>query len=105
MEQPRQNAIRYKNLILSETAWSSNELLDSLYGKLSHHFKLLQLINSYLFVDVKIENIEEFIEKFFSQMFMEILVYGNIEKSVSHIILYIMYINSSYMLCYYIITY
>jgi len=38
---------------------------------------------NYIFLDVKIENIEEFIKKFLSQMFMEALVYGNIDKPVS----------------------
>lgn len=39
--------------------------------------------NSYKFVDVKIENIEEFITKFLSHMFMETFIYGNIDKTVS----------------------
>lgn len=40
-------------------------------------------IKLFIFIDVKIENIEEFINKFLSQMFMEALVYGNIDKTVS----------------------
>jgi len=33
MEQPQQIAKRFESIILSETAWTPNELLDSIYGK------------------------------------------------------------------------
>ncbi|XP_060867052.1 insulin-degrading enzyme isoform X2 [Metopolophium dirhodum] len=61
MEQPYHSAMRYNSVVLSEDAWTPNELLAAID-------------------DVKIEHIEEFIEKFLSQMFMESLVYGNIDK-------------------------
>jgi len=44
---------------------------------------LTVVYNVLIFLDVKIENIEEFIKKFLSHMFMESLVYGNIDKPVS----------------------
>ncbi|XP_050431882.1 insulin-degrading enzyme isoform X2 [Adelges cooleyi] len=62
MEQPYHSAMRYNSVILSEAAWTPNELLASLE-------------------DVKIENIEEFTGKFLSNMFMESLIYGNIDKA------------------------
>ncbi|KAL5238798.1 hypothetical protein ACI65C_006208 [Semiaphis heraclei] len=62
MEQPYQCAMRYNTIVILEDAWTNDELLAAMY-------------------DVKIENIEEFIKKFFSHMFMESLVYGNIDKS------------------------
>ncbi|XP_050542253.1 insulin-degrading enzyme isoform X2 [Daktulosphaira vitifoliae] len=62
MEQPYHSAMRYNSVILSEAAWTPNELLASLE-------------------DVKIENIEEFVEKFLSNMFMESLIYGNIDQN------------------------
>lgn len=40
-------------------------------------------VNCFNTLEVKIENIKEFIEKFLSHMFMEALVYGNIDKTVS----------------------
>lgn len=43
------------------------------------NYKLIHL----LLLDVKIEDIQEFMDKFLSNMFMEALVYGNIDKSVS----------------------
>lgn len=61
MEQPYHSAMRYNSIILSEDAWDPKDLLAAIH-------------------DVKIENIEEFIKKFLSQMFMESLVYGNIDK-------------------------
>lgn len=61
MEQPYHSAMRYNSIILSEDAWDPKDLLAAID-------------------DVKIENIEEFIKKFLSQMFMESLVYGNIDK-------------------------
>ncbi|XP_025191537.1 insulin-degrading enzyme-like [Melanaphis sacchari] len=61
MEQPSRSAMRYNSVILSEDVWAPN--------------KLLATIN-----DVQIKDIEEFIDKFFSHMFMEALVYGNIDK-------------------------
>ncbi|VVC24106.1 Peptidase M16, middle/third domain,Peptidase M16, C-terminal,Metalloenzyme, LuxS/M16 peptidase-like [Cinara cedri] len=62
MDQPCNTAILYSSIILSEVGWTTNELLASIY-------------------DVNIENIEEFIEEFFSHMFMESLIYGNIDKT------------------------
>ncbi|VVC34289.1 Hypothetical protein CINCED_3A004705 [Cinara cedri] len=61
MEQPYFSAVRYDSIILSEAAWTPDELLAT--------------IN-----DVNIKNIEEFIEQFLSHMFMESLIYGNIDK-------------------------
>ncbi|XP_025418538.1 insulin-degrading enzyme-like isoform X2 [Sipha flava] len=62
MEQPYHSAMRYNSVILSENEWTPNELLAAID-------------------DVKVENIEEFIKKFLSHMFMESLVYGNIDKT------------------------
>jgi len=61
MEQPYHSAMRYNSIILSEDGWTPNELLAAVG-------------------DVKVESIEEFMEKFLSHMFMESLIYGNIDK-------------------------
>lgn len=61
MEQPYHSAMRYSSIILSEDGWTPNELLAAID-------------------DVNIESIEAFMEKFLSHMFMEALVYGNIDK-------------------------
>ncbi|VVC46432.1 Hypothetical protein CINCED_3A022791, partial [Cinara cedri] len=59
--QPHNIALIHETVILSETAWTPEELLSSIY-------------------DVNVVNIEEFMKQFFSHMFMESLIYGNIDK-------------------------
>lgn len=62
MEQPYHSAMRYNSLILSDNAWTPNELL-------------------HIICDVKVEDVEEFIGKFLSHMFMESLIYGNVDRN------------------------
>jgi insulysin len=62
MEQPYHSAMRYSSIILSENAWTPNELLHAIYY-------------------VESEDVKKFMEKFLSHMFMESLIYGNVDRN------------------------
>lgn len=60
-EQPHQHAIYYTNLLLAEQLWTKEELLEATE-------------------DMTFEKLQAFVPRLFSQIFLEMLVYGNVSK-------------------------
>ncbi|XP_060860075.1 insulin-degrading enzyme-like [Metopolophium dirhodum] len=69
MEQPYLSAMRYSSLILSEVAWSP--------------FELLRFIDN-----INANDVRHFIDKFLSHMFIEAMLYGNVDKQMASILIY-----------------
>eukprot|EP00102_Acyrthosiphon_pisum_P023885 XP_016661095.1 PREDICTED: insulin-degrading enzyme-like [Acyrthosiphon pisum] len=69
MEQPYLSAMRYSSLILSEVAWSP--------------FELLRFIGN-----INANDVRHFIDKFLSHMFIEAMLYGNVDKQMASILIY-----------------
>jgi len=63
-EQPHQHAVYYTTVLSAEQCWTKEELLDATEG-------------------MTVEKLEAFIPHLFSQLFIEMLVYGNISKQKS----------------------
>jgi insulysin len=63
-EQPHQHAIYYTNVLSAEQFWTKDELLEATEG-------------------MTVKKLEAFIPHLFSQLFIEMLVYGNVTKQKS----------------------
>lgn len=80
-EQPYQHAVYFLALLLTEHAWTKQELIDAVARRFQVDKMLkFQWNNSRLLTVITIERLQQYIKDFLSRMHVECFIHGNVNK-------------------------